>query len=282
MASTKLLFFDVDGTLVPIGGSITKATMTTLRELQNNGHKIFICTGRSKGQVYKYLLDFGFDGIVAGTGCYVEYNNQVIFNEPFSEDAYQKTLKVLDDNNVSRLVQSKDHLLTHPSHLQDLVTGFGHLTKEEITQEKAVEIMSIFGEIKNGSFENFTKHYGPVENICFGESPIPNHQLERLLPNELRIVDSSINPDNKTSGEIVKRNCTKGTAIEIVAKHLNVNIKDVIAFGDGHNDIDMIQAAGLGVSMGNAHKEVQDAADVVTLSCEDDGITHMVKKIGLI
>ena len=61
----KIIFFDIDGTLVGFKGDILDSTREALQAAKRNGHKILLCTGRSKNQIYPWLLEEGFQGIVA-------------------------------------------------------------------------------------------------------------------------------------------------------------------------------------------------------------------------
>ena len=75
------------------------------------------------------------------------------------------------------------------------------------------------------------------------------------------------------------KNISKGYAIEEISKLEGIDTKDIIAFGDGFNDLSLIEYAGCGVAMANAVDEVKERADVVTLSNDEDGIAYMLKKL---
>ena len=78
--------------------------------------------------------------------------------------------------------------------------------------------------------------------------------------------------------EINDARATKGTALRSLAAHLGVPLSRTLAFGDGLNDLSMIRAAGVGVAMGNARPEVRDAADFVTLTCDEDGVAAGIER----
>ena len=71
----------------------------------------------------------------------------------------------------------------------------------------------------------------------------------------------------------------KGNALKRFAEHLGLTLDNCMALGDGMNDLSMIQAAGLGVAMANAHPRVLAAADQVTLSNDEDGVAHAIRKV---
>ena len=72
---------------------------------------------------------------------------------------------------------------------------------------------------------------------------------------------------------------SKGNALRIIATDLHIDPEEIVAFGDNHNDIGMLQVAGLGVAMGNAHEEVKAAADYVTLSNAEDGVAVVIEDL---
>ena len=78
--------------------------------------------------------------------------------------------------------------------------------------------------------------------------------------------------------EFLNKASSKGTGIKAVGEYLKIPQQEIICIGDAGNDLDMIEFAGLGVAMGNAFKEVKEAADYVTLTNEEDGVAHVIEK----
>ena len=72
MNMPKIIFLDVDGTLVDYEGRIPKSAIKAIREARKNGHRVDICTGRSRAEVYEELWEIGLDGMIGGNGSYVE------------------------------------------------------------------------------------------------------------------------------------------------------------------------------------------------------------------
>ena len=79
--------------------------------------------------------------------------------------------------------------------------------------------------------------------------------------------------------EITKKGATKGKGLHILADLLNIPMEQTMACGDTQNDLDIIQAAAIGVAMGNATEEVKQAADFVTLSNEEDGVAYAIRTL---
>ena len=79
--------------------------------------------------------------------------------------------------------------------------------------------------------------------------------------------------------EFFSGSVSKGTALRFLCKNLGIHPEETIAFGDGENDISLLQAAGLSVAMGNAAEEVKACADVVTASNDEDGIALCIQSL---
>ena len=84
-----------------------------------------------------------------------------------------------------------------------------------------------------------------------------------------------------TDMEITSAEADKGEALIALAEDLGIRREEVMAMGDGHNDLGLMKAAGLSVAMGNASREVMDAADYVTLDNEHDGVAEAIRKYAL-
>ena len=82
--------------------------------------------------------------------------------------------------------------------------------------------------------------------------------------------------------DITAKGADKGEGIMAMTKHLGLNPKNTMAFGDGGNDLSMIQAVGVGVAMGNALDSLKQQADYVTTSVDDDGILNALRHYGLV
>jgi Cof subfamily protein (haloacid dehalogenase superfamily) len=101
-------------------------------------------------------------------------------------------------------------------------------------------------------------------------------ELERIFDGKLYVAQSSFD-----ILELLHPEVSKGNALSVIAEDLHIKPEEIVAFGDNHNDIGMLQLAGLGVAMGNAHDEVKLAADYVTLSNAEDGVAVVIEDLVL-
>ncbi|MCO4465090.1 HAD-superfamily hydrolase / phosphatase [Streptococcus infantarius subsp. infantarius] len=83
---SKIIFLDVDGTLVDYHNRIPESAAIAIRQARANGHKVFVCTGRSRAEMQPELWKIGLDGMIGGNGSYVEYNEEVIMHQMISKE----------------------------------------------------------------------------------------------------------------------------------------------------------------------------------------------------
>ena len=96
----KLIFLDIDGTLVPAGSNVPpESALDAIRRTQRLGNKVFLCTGRNYAML-KPLLKYGFDGMVASAGGYVTIGSEIVYDHPMGKEETEAALKVLHDNGV--------------------------------------------------------------------------------------------------------------------------------------------------------------------------------------
>lgn len=88
----KLIFLDIDGTILGYDGTLPASAVTAIKTARQNGHRVYLNSGRSKAELPKKLLAIGFDGIIGGNGNYVENDGQVIFHQALPLETEQASL----------------------------------------------------------------------------------------------------------------------------------------------------------------------------------------------
>lgn len=99
-------------------------------------------------------------------------------------------------------------------------------------------------------------------------------QKRRIRPDTAGTENTQITAWWDKAADIIPLNCGKGNAVNAVLNYYGLSKDEAIAFGDGRNDIEMLEAVGTGVAMGNAIDEVKARADVICKSVEEDGVYH--------
>ena len=255
----KYIFLDLDGTIIDHkSNSVPLLTKKTLLELQKNGHEIIISTGRPPSLFYNIDKELKINSYIASNGRIVVYNDQVILKQPIAKDIVQALVDIAIENKIDLAFESiSDYVLN--SHFTDLAGKFSdvfHIQHPIIKKDYYLD-NDIYQMILFYTKSDYKKY-------------------ETLFPS------LSFNYANEYGVDINEKGGMKEIGIKAIIKFLDIDIEDTIAVGDGFNDISMIKYAYLGVAMGNASKDLKEAADMVTDSVDNDGIYKLFKKLKMI
>ncbi len=257
----KAIFFDIDGTLVSFKThKIPQSTIDAITEVKAKGHKVFISTGRPKMIINNLSnLEHLFDGFVTMNGGYCFVKDQVIFKSIIPKQDVQNIAKYCKENNFATIFVSEHEIM---------VAKPNKLVKEIFYDYLNVSVIpeKTFEEALEKDIYQMTPFITKEQELSILDK-IPNCQPERW---------------NKHFVDIVSKGVTKETGLEAVRKYYNLNREDIIAFGDGGNDLTMLKYAGVGIAMGNAADNVKAVADYVTTSVDEDGIMNGLKHLNLI
>ena len=107
---SKILFIDVDGTLVDYDNNLPSSAVDAIRKARRNGHKIYICTGRSEAEVYKNIWDIGLDGMIGGNGSYVKDKDTVVMHQLITKDQCTLIVDWLHSRGLEFYLESNNGL----------------------------------------------------------------------------------------------------------------------------------------------------------------------------
>lgn len=274
----KLIFLDIDGTLIEAMSAPTPPVRQAIRQARANGHLVFLCTGRNLPIIGQDVLEIGFDGIVASAGSYVSVENQVLFDHLLPEALVQECLDIFHEYGMFCRIETPEGIYTDPQ--------MEELLRSASADSHNSELIRMQKEIESGIFIQRYENYPRkgAYKLCFTSST-----LETVAKAESRLGDRFefvVYPyGNSTAcynGEIIFRGVDKGTGIALVCQHFGADLKDTIAFGDSMNDAAMLKQAGLAVAMGNACEELKALADVVCEDVAHDGVAREFARLGLI
>ena len=277
--SNKVIFFDVDGTLINFGGEFPESAKRALRMAKENGHQIILCTGRSKCQIEERLLEFGFDGFVSAAGANVTYHHREIYANYMSEQQLTKLLDFMETNQMIYMLQCTDKVVGTTECFEAMHENF----KERLKGKVPENITKIFEhELKDDNLRENIKQYWNAEKICYYKAGLSLGQIREMLGEDYYVTAMSFKNENESSGEIAVGGITKAVGMEKLINYLGITREDTVAFGDGPNDFEMIEYAGIGVAMGNASEDLKAIADFVTTDITNDGIYNGMKELNLI
>lgn len=246
----KIAFFDVDGTLLRLGHKELSAnTAAALRQLHQNGIILCMATGRCYTGV-PHFDGIDFDVLLTFNGSFVTKGNDIIFKNPINEHDKYQIISNLKQMNRAIAISNKHMIVTNGTD-PDLEQYFAFGSEK-------LKIADNFDEISRTD----------IYQIMCSCKKDEHSQILSGAPH------SQITAWWDKAADIIPLNSGKGNAVAAVLRHYGFSKDEAIAFCDGHNDIEMLEAVGMGVAMGNAKDEVKAKADFVCKSVEDDGIYH--------
>ena len=275
----KVLFFDIDGTLLDHNGRMPLSAGEALKQAKANGHRLILCSGRSKCAVRQLMDRFGFDGCVCSAGAYVEYRKKIVNIELLTTQQRNRLIDFFEGSEAVYGLQCCEYMAC-PSELYDTYEE-NFAPKEEILLGQNEE--EKFDDIgKTFIFVDDIRAVQNVEKAFYYGANVGVIEAGRILGAEFDVRLASYNMPDENNGEISLSGITKSYGMQKMLDFLHVDRKDTIAFGDGDNDLEMLQFVENGVAMGNAVDDLKAVADYVTDSVDQDGIYKAMKELGLI
>ena len=252
-----LAFFDIDGTLA-IRKDVPTSAEKALAQLRANGDLVFICTGRSLAYV---LANFGryADGFICHNGRLAVKDEEVLYDHPLTRQEVENIIRLLDETGCGYAFFEK-----HAGYYGGDPDGFEAIAAawDPGFMHRGIDP----AVLKAYNFDVFFKDAAQRDAIA--------KKLEGLC---------LLNPHGPhPSADVTVLGVDKGSALVSVAKTLGVAIEDTYAFGDGINDLCMLEAAGHGIAMGNAMDALKEKAEFITTPILEDGVYNGLKHYGLI
>ncbi|MBS5522446.1 MAG: HAD family phosphatase [Clostridiales bacterium] len=266
MNNKKMLFFDIDGTLIPEGGEcVPESTKKAISQARANGHLLFINTGRTYFNIDPIIRELNFHGYVCGCGTYIYYEGQKLFGRTIPHEQCLNLIRLMRQCRIPGFYEENEHIYFDT----DASAPSAHMLESA---------RRIFG----------TKAYDFPENIFD-----PSFTFDKIL--------AYIQPDSDIStfqeyskhileyidrggniAEIIQKGYSKATGIQFLCDHLGIPINNCYAIGDSTNDLSMLEYVPNSIAMGNSDTLVKERCLYITDNVEHDGIYNAMKHFGLI
>lgn len=244
----KAIFFDVDGTLLSHNTKqVPETTKEALKKLKEKNIKTFMATGRHNLELDDLPLDdLAFDGYVLLNGqINTDHEGNLISQQTISERDTQTLIQRFKEKKTAILFIENDRFYIN--------------TINERVKAAQAAISSPYPDV--GEYSG-----NPICQCCLYATTDEAKEFIKELP------DCKISQWNPYAYDILSKEGGKTAGIESVLRHYGIKKEEIMAFGDGENDIEMLQYAKIGVAMGNADDDVKKAADYVTDHIDEDGI----------
>lgn len=258
MEQIKIAFFDVDGTLVDMKKKkISLKTVETLQRLRRRGILICMATGRTPVTVPKFD-GVEFDAYLTFNGSLCYNSTDVMFSNAIPSEDVQKLISNAAAMGRPVSIATKDRLAAN-GYDDDLAEyySFAGIPLEVTDDFNAVARQEVY-QVMLGC--RASDHQALLQGVAGA----------RITGWWDRAVD------------VIPANCSKGRGIEKILEYYGIRKEEAIAFGDGNNDLEMLQAVGIGVAMENGSPQLKAVASEVCGHVADDGIYHYCLRNGLI
>ncbi len=267
MKENKLLVLDIDGTVTNSKKQITKRTLEAIIACQEAGNLVAIASGRPTPGVVKIANELKLQQY---GGYVLSFNGARIINWDTKDIVYEQTLQATVGADLYHYCIEHDlGIMTYDE-------------KEILTGTRVDEYMAWEAQINGIEIHQYGEEFPMVANfpvckylITKEGDEAAKHELvlkQRLdgLANVFRSEPFFI--------EITANGVDKAASLEKLRQKLDIKLENVIACGDGFNDLSMIKYAGIGVAMANAQQVVKDGADYITASNDEDGVADVIEK----
>ena len=263
----RVIFIDIDGTLRTNNQKITKETKEAIRKTIENDIMVVLCTGRSASETIPVMEEAGTSAVsISSTGSFIfDLHKQEIIWEQKLPASVCKQLYLLTEKIEGRLV---------------LATGFDKVVTKILHNDPLETLLSV-------PIDQYLTNHSVVQCLISSACEQSLRSIEtdiEQLP-EIRIVNRSkylLNPTlpkpDRFYYDISSLVGNKGFGIQMFCRHFKIAPTDTVGIGDDYNDITMFETVGYAVAMANAPFDVRKMADEVTLSNEENGVAHFLKR----
>ncbi|AXY25434.1 HAD family hydrolase [Suicoccus acidiformans] len=261
----KVLVVDIDDTLMTSENKISPKTREAIMAMQEAGYIFVLASGRPYQSVYRIAKDleldrFGSYIISFNGGRVTEVASEgIIYAQPMDEKEQLDVIDFILANDLTPLTYTDEEIKVHHkndySHVESELTGLPYSYDPDFFVNVQAALPKIMG---------------------VGDPDIVG-RLE--AESQGRFSDfTHVTTSKPFYLELMHKDVSKGTSLKRLAEHLELSLEQIIAVGDGNNDKEMLQTAGIGVAMGNANESLKAIADEVTASNDEDGIVPIIEK----
>lgn len=254
----KAAFFDIDGTLLSFTThQVSPGTIRAFKALHQQGVKTFISSGRPKILIPD--MPVCFDGYVTMNGGYCFVGNQVLLRNPIPQAETDRWLHYAQQEGLCTMIFTEHDMFvnTHTNPVANAIRNQLEFTMppllpiEQMIGRETYQIIAIMTADRDKAVLEM----------------LPHCRLPRWHPQ---------------FSDLVKANNSKASGIESILNYYGIAKDECIGFGDGGNDVEMLDYCGIGVAMGNADEKVKAHADFVTTSVDEEGILHALTALSII
>lgn len=259
---------DISGTLLDSNGKLNSELFEIIRILSDNNIDLVLCSGGARIRALELANYIGANKYVIssnGADVYDIREKNVIYDNPISSDIIEK-LYFYADKYIFRIAFNSDNNIYTNKLIYnaDYEVLFNTVNREFINSNKIVQVI-VSGRNRD-DFVLFLEDINNIQDILVAIKNISSKERD-------------VNDIKMSYSDIVRYDTSKGVALNKLSEYLNIDKKDIIAIGDGINDLSLFESAGYRVAMGNAIQELKEESDLVIKSNNENGVCEYLKKL---
>lgn len=262
-----LALFDYDGTLVDEKAGVFQPTIKTreaIRTLQDNGYICALATGRARCYSPVDLSDLSFDAMITSNGATIHYGDKTIGDEGMPASDVEKVRIYCSKQGSNYILDSDKHCFV-----------------KDLDEKSYLFFMNNFG-IPKDAFVDAAKYDENAHKITKITIVCNNQQqYEKMKAHFGKEYVISVHAKCLTF-DLTRFGMNKGCGVTALIEELDIPFEHTIAFGDGDNDVEMLQSVKYGIAMTPHHQALNDATDLFTDSVSEEGIYIALKKLEVI
>lgn len=277
----RIVFIDIDGTILEHGSRMAPSTPAAIAAARAAGHLVYLCTGRSSGDINPKVRAIAVDGAITNGGAFAVRGDEQIVAHLMPRPLVDRMIAYFTAQGAHYFLQTDEAVYVSPGVLEHAARFLRSHPPVDGRDgaEAASEDMSLLN------------HYRPLDEVDLDtvvKATFLSTSSDTLalaageLGPDFHVIPGSIPLPGGSNGEICQQGVNKGSAILEVLAELGMDPADAIGIGDSWNDVEMFQVVGTAVAMGGADPELQEMADLVTTGVLDDGIHNALTRLGLL
>ncbi|WP_028401263.1 Cof-type HAD-IIB family hydrolase [Ectobacillus panaciterrae] len=278
----KLIAIDMDGTLLSEELEISEQNLAAIRQTQEEGHVVMICSGRAKSDILQFLDRYDLNCPIGASNGSVVYVEGAVLQAAYVPKQTVFTLSdLLEKGAFPYKLYTNKGIFVPRDWKEKVIKAFegGTSHTHSFTLEEIERITE--RQLKS----NIIQFYDDIEELLadnievekFFILTLHEQKREQLLANMQQQPGIMITASAPTNLEVMHENGHKGNGLRAMAQHFGIPLENTIAMGDNFNDVPMLQTAGFSIAMGNAEEKVKEICDAVTLSNNESGVAHALK-----